>query len=237
MDEHAPGAAEAVRIISRGELSDKQRGRLARLTSDATKSAWLELAVRRQKTKRKLSKKKLLEAQHELMWEAYRAADFAPTGEKEIEQAERRLEEIATAATKLSHDVSKAGEDLQMIGLWRTYRNNRRDDVFLQRLPDHLWDVATTIAHVGDFFQRAVPFYKFEGPVPPVGHPWDPDALKTTVIRQIAQTCQKHFGTSLYSTVATLANASVGCHEINRVLVRASLRRTLLRKRRRRTVA
>lgn len=58
----------------------------------------------------------------------------------------------------------------------------------------------------------------------PVGQPLDRDALKTTVIRQIARGCKRHFGTPMYSTVATLANASLGRSDIDADTVRGALR-------------
>jgi hypothetical protein len=224
LDEIAPGAADASRTISNDpNLTEAQRERLQRLVSE-TEPAWRELPMRRQKSKRELSENQVRNAQHELMWEGYRAADFTPIGKQEIEQAKRGLEEIAIAAAKLSRDISEAGNDSLLIGLWRAYQNNRRDDVVLQSLPDHLWDVATTLARVGDFFQRAVPFCKFEGPVPLVGQPGYQDALKTTVILKIASVCKKHFNSYLLSTMATLANASLNRKDITRSTVQGVLR-------------
>jgi hypothetical protein len=224
MDQLTPGAAQAARLISRGNLSDLQRQRLARLTSDATKRAWLEPGRQRQKSKRKLTKRQLWAGHHELMWEAYRAADFQPIGRPEIEQSKANLAAISTDAAKLARDIREVGNDGQLAGLWLVYRNNRRDDAFLQRLPDDLPSAAQVIDRVADFFWQATTHHKPEGPVPPVGHAHHRDALKTTVIRQIAQTCQRHFGTILYSTVATLAKASLDRTDIDRESVRGSLR-------------
>ena len=68
--------------------------------------------------------------------------------------------------------------------------------------------------------------YKPEGPVPPVRQVNDSEAHKTTVIRKLAQVCKKHFGSPMYGTVATLANASLGRTDIDAETVRASLRGT-----------
>lgn len=220
----APGAAQAARTISGGNLSDTQRERLARLTSDATKRAWLEPRRRRQKTQRILTEDELWNAYHELMWESYRSTDFEPIGRPEIEQSKARLGAISADAGKLAREIREVGNDLQLVALWLTYRNNRRTDGFLRSLPDDLPLLPGVIDRLADFFERAAPLYKLEGPVPPVGQPQDLEALKTTVIRQIANTCRKHFGTGLYSTVATLANASLGRTDITRETVRGSLR-------------
>jgi len=54
----------------------------------------------------------------------------------------------------------------------------------------------------------------------------DSEAHKTTVIRKLAQVCEKHFGSPMYGTVATLANASLGRTDIDAETVRASRRGT-----------
>jgi hypothetical protein len=224
MDACAPGAADAARQIWADQgLSQGQRERLMRLASDATRSAWRELP-RRHKSKRKLSVEELRSAQDELMWEAYRAVDFRPIGRSETDRLKAKLEKIGTDAEELAHNISETGNDIQVEGLWRIYRKNRRTDDLLIALPDDIISVAGSLKRVGDFFGRAAPLYKPEGPVPHVGQPQDTDALKTTVIRQIAKTCKSHFGTVLYSTVATLANASLGRADITRISVRGSLR-------------
>jgi hypothetical protein len=226
MDERAPGAAEAARSISRGNLSDIERRRVERLTSDATKRAWLEVLHQREKSKRKLSETELWAAQHELMWEAYRAPDFTPIGPAEIEQSKARLVKIGEDAANLAGDIGDIGNDAQLAGMWLAYRNNRINDAILRVLPSDLTLVAAALYRVEDFFQRAAELYKPEGPVTPVGQPGDLKALKTTVIRQIAHVCQKHFGTPMYSTVATLAKASLDRTDIDRETVKGSLRNT-----------
>jgi hypothetical protein len=80
------------------------------------------------------------------------------------------------------------------------------------------------LKRVGDFCERAAPIYKPQGPVVPVGKVKGHKALTTTVIRQIAQVCHKHFSTPMYSTVTTLARASLGQADIDDKTVRASLR-------------
>jgi hypothetical protein len=224
MEDFAPGAAAAARVIVCDTLSDIQRRRLERLTSEATRRAWLEPRRHRQKSRKQLSEEGLYQAHHELMWEAYRAVDFQPIGEPEIERSIGRLLDIRDAATNLARSISEAGSDVQLVGMWLAYRNNRRDDRLVQLLPDQLASVAKTFNCVADFFERAAVCQKPQGPVPPIGQPGSEDALKTTVIRQIAQTCQIHFGTVLYNTVATLAEAALGRTDIDRETVRGSLR-------------
>ena len=85
MEEFAPGAAAAARAIEVEQLSDTRRLRLERLTSEATRKAWLEPLRRRNKGKKALSKNRLWKAHHELMFEAYRAPDFQPVGNAEIQ--------------------------------------------------------------------------------------------------------------------------------------------------------
>jgi hypothetical protein len=224
MEKSAPGAAAAARSIGDGPLSDSQRQRLERLTSETTRRAWLEPLRQRNKSKKTLSEPELWAAHHELMLEAYRAADFQPIGQSEIEQSTATLLEIGTAVKSLAHEIGEAGSDGQLVGMWLTYRNGRRDDALLERLPSHLPLVATALERLADFFQQASKYYKPQGPVPPVGQPGDRDALKTTVIRQIAQTCRIHFDAVLHSTVATLANASLNRTDIDRYSVAGSLR-------------
>ena len=220
----APGAAQAARTINKSNLSDIQRDRLVRLTSDATRRAWVEPRRRRRKTQRILTEDELWDAHHELMWESFRSADFDPIGRPQIEQSKARLGAISADAGKLAREIREVGNDLQLVGLWLTYRNNRRTDDLLRSLPDDLPLLPDVIDRLADFFEGAAPLYKPEGPVPPVGQPQGPEALKTTVIRRIANTCRKHFDTVLYSTVATLANASLGRTDISKETVRGSLR-------------
>jgi len=224
MNELAPGAAEAIRqILADKRLSNAQRERLVRLASEQTRSAWQEL-LRPHRTKKKLSNDELRKAQHEILWETYRAVDFMPIGGLEISQAKGRLEKIGRKAMELSEDISEVGDNAQMYGLWGLYRKNNRTDDLLMALPKNLLSLAKALKHVGDFFELAASNYKPEGPVARVGQPRDKDALKTTVIRQIAKVCKLHFGTVLYSTVATLANASLDRTDITRTSVRGSLR-------------
>jgi hypothetical protein len=226
MEKHAPGAADAARmILSHEGLSKSQQQRLARLMRDDTKHAWKEPTIQRQANRKKLSEAELYDAHHELMWEAYRAAGFAPSGHSEIKKAKAKLVKIGAAAQDLAKEICEVS-DLQLNGLWNTYRNQRPDDEILAALPKSLPSIATALDGLADFFQLAEPHYKPEGPVPPVGQPQDPEAPKTTVIRKIAETCERHFGTPLLTTVATLANAALNRTDINRYTVRGSLRST-----------
>jgi hypothetical protein len=226
MDKSAPGAAEAARTIAAGPLSASQRERLQRLTSDATRSAWLEPLRRRNKSKEAFSENELWNAHHELMVEAHRAPEFRPIGNSEIQQSIEKLVGLGNAIEGASREMRKICNDAQLIGLWGVYRNRLRKEGSLEALPDQLPSVVDALDQVAEFFQRAGERYKPQGPVPLVGHPRDRDALKTTVIRQIAQTCQKHFGAVLHSTVATLANAALARTDIDRNSVAGSLRRS-----------
>jgi hypothetical protein len=226
MDKSAPGAAEAARTIGAGPLSASQRHRLQRLTSDATQSAWVETLRRRNESKKALSESEVWEAHHEIMVEAHRAPDSPPIGNSEIQLSIKRLLGIGQAIESAARETRKVCNDAQLIGMWGVYRNKLRKEGSLEPLPDQLPSVVGALDQIADFFQRASKFYKPHGPVPPVGHPRGRDALKTTVIRQIAQTCQKHFGTVLHSTVATLANAALDRTDIDRNSVAGSLRRT-----------
>jgi hypothetical protein len=223
MDEIAPGAAEAARAISVGKPSRLQHERLARLTSEVTRSVWRELK-RPHSSKRRLCDRELWKAQHELMYEAYRAADFQPVSPQEIEQSKTRIKELAAAIFTSALELRTLGCDKQFAGMWRTYRNNRRSDRVLHSLPDHPLAIADVLKRIADFCERAATPYKPEGPVPPVRQVKDSEAHKTTVIRKLAQVCENHFGSPMYGTVATLANASLGRADINAVTVRASLR-------------
>jgi hypothetical protein len=223
MDEIAPGAAEAARAISVGKLSRLQHERLARLTSEVTRSVWRELK-RSHSSKRRLSDRELWKAQHELIYEAYRAADFQPVSPWEIEQSKTRIKELGAAIFTSALELRTLGCDKQLAGMWRAYRNNRRSDRLLHSLPDHPSALADVLEPIADFCERAATHYKPEGPIPPVRQVRDSEALKTTVIRNLAQVCEKHFGSRMYGTVANLANASLGRTDINAVTVRASLR-------------
>ena len=232
MDEIAPGAAEAARAINRrainsGNLSGLQGERLARLTND-TCSVWRELK-RPHSSKRHLSDRELWEAQHELMYEAYRAADFQPASPREIEQSKTKIKELGTAIFTSAQKLRTLGRDAQFEGMWGTYRNNenRRNDRVLHSLPNDPRAIADVLERIADFCERAATLYKPEGPVPPVPQVNDSEAHKTTVIRKLAQVCEKHFGSPMYGTVATLANASLGRTDIDAETVRASLRGTL----------
>jgi hypothetical protein len=163
-------------------------------------------------------------AHHELMWEAFRAADFQPIGQTEIERAKARLTEIGTIAEKLANEIGEVGNDAQLDGLWITYLRRRREGSQIGQPYVRLGFLAAVLHGLADFFRRAATQFKPEGPVPSVGQPGDRDALKTTVIRQIGQVCKRHFGTPMYSTVATLANASLNRNDIDDQTVRGSLR-------------
>jgi len=227
MEEFAPGAAAAARAIEVEQLSDTRRLRLERLTSEATRKAWLEPLRRRHKGKKTLSKNRLWKAHHELMFEAYRAPDFQPVGNAEIQFSIEKLSKIGEVVGGAAREMRTVCNDAQLIGLWGAYRNRLRKQGSLEGLlSDQLASVLVTFEQVRDFFQRASKLYKPQGPVPPIGHPRDQDALKTTVIRQIAQTCKKHFGAVLHSTVATLTNAALNRTDIDRNSVAGSLRRT-----------
>ena len=224
MEVSAPGAAEAARVISHGALSDPQHERLGRLTNDDTKRAWLEPRRRRRKDVKQLSETELWDAHHELMSEAYYAADHPPIGLPEIERLKEKLAQIQASLGSSAHNIWEIGNDVQLVGMWRKYRQNRPHDLPSRMLPDGLLLVATLLDRLSDFFQRAGQFYKPQGPVIPVGQPRDPDAAKTIVVRQIALVCRKHFGIPMRGTVAILANASLNRTDITRDTVRGSLR-------------
>jgi hypothetical protein len=226
MDKFAPGAAQAARMIWEGPLSASQRERLQRLTSETTRIAWDETRRRRNVSKKALSKNDLWQAHHELMVETHRAPDFCPIGNSEIQQSIESLVEIGKAIDGASREIRKICNDAQLIGLWGVYRNRLRKEGSLEALPDQLTSVVAALDQIAEFFQRACQQYKPQGPVPPVGHPQNRDALKTTVIRKIAQTSKKHFGVVLHSTVATLAKAALDRTDIDRNSVAGSLRRT-----------
>lgn len=224
MEKSAPGAADAARTISRGILSRAQQQRLARLTGDDTKIAWLEPLRRRKKSEKELSAAELWAAHFELMTEAFRAPDFRPLGKPEIKEAKERLEAVGTEAQQLAIEIREVGEDAQLYGLWGLYRGQYHDEA-LANLPDRLPSIASTLDGLADFFRRAALHYKPEGPVPPVGKPKNRNALKTTVKDKIAETCRKHFKTEFSTTVARLANASLNCTDIDRNSVRGSRRK------------
>ena len=189
-----------------------------RLTGDKTKYAWLETASKRQANRKKLSEAELYGAQHELMWEAFRAADFQPVGQSEIKQAKARLADMVTAAQSLAREIREVDIDAQIYGLWGSYQGRRHDDVPLS-------SIVTELDGLADFFRWAETHYKPQGPVLPVGQPKDREALKTTVIRKIAETCEKHFETPLLGTVATLANESLNRNDITRASVQGCIGR------------
>jgi hypothetical protein len=227
MDKSAPGAADAVLTISREDLSEPQRQRLVRLTGEDTRYAWQEPARDAKARGKNLSEEELRTAHFELMWESYRAADFAPAGKREIKQAKEKLAEIETATMDLAKKFHEIGNDEMFYDLrhllWHLYRHNHRDDEILANLPDCL-SMATALDGLADFFRSAAPIFKPEGPVPPVGQPKGPEALRTTVIRKIAKVCEKHFGDTLSGTVARLANAALNRNDITKESVRGSLK-------------
>ena len=223
MEQDAPGAAEAVRMISLEDLSEPQRQRLARLVGEGTRYAWREPARNARANRKSPTKEELWAAHFELLWEAYRAADFQPVGKREMKHAKEKLLEIETAAEDLAKKFREVGNDGQVRDLWHLYRHKRHDDEVLANLPNCLY-MATALDGFADFFRSAASIYKPEGAVPPVGQPKDLESLKTTVIRKIAETCERHFGTKLYGTVATLANASLDRDDLTAASVRSSVR-------------
>jgi hypothetical protein len=223
LDEVAPGAAQAARTISRANLSVAERERLARLTGDATEPAWREISGPARKGKAKLDGQTLWAAQHDIMVEAFRAADFQPIGGAEIERWKERFGKAGTAARKLAGDLREFGEDVQIVGMWRTYLNKHLDHAPV-RMPNDPVAMSAAVEQLADFCDRAGIRYKREGPIPPVGQPGDCQALETTVMRHIAGTCKKHFGTYMAGTAAILANASLGRDDITPRRVRESMR-------------
>jgi hypothetical protein len=223
MKKSAPGAADAARDISGWALSEAQQQRLARLIDKDTKSAWQ--TTNSQAKRKNLSTEELRQAHHELMWEAFRAADFPPIGHSEIEQAKAKLEQIGKTAQRLAREIREVGTGApQLYGLWNTYRSRRPDDGILAQLPDSLPSIATALDVLADFFRLAAPRYKPEGPVPAVDRPNNHDALRTVVIRRIELVCRQRFGATLSEAVAALANAALDRHDIDRWTVRGSLK-------------
>jgi hypothetical protein len=230
MEKSAPGAAEAARMISGWDhLSESQQQRLTRLTgkdrltSEDIRSAW-QTTNKRQAQRKNLSAEELRQAHYELMWEAFRAADFPPVGQSEIKQAKAKLEQIGKTAQRLAREIREVGTGApQLYGAWNRYRALRPDDEILAKLPDSLPSIATALDGLADFLQRAAPHYKPEGPVPAAHRPNYHDALKKIVIRKIALVCQERFGETLRGVVATLANAALNRHDIDSGTVRGSL--------------
>jgi hypothetical protein len=107
MKKSAPGAADAARKISGWALSESQQQRLARLTSKDTKSAWE--TTKRYGQRKNLSAEELRQAHHELMWEAFRAADFQPVGHSENEQEKAKLEQIGKTARRFAREIREVG--------------------------------------------------------------------------------------------------------------------------------
>jgi hypothetical protein len=225
MAKNAPGAAEAARAIARGHLTEPQRRRLERLIADNTARAWLEpLRRRRTKDKPGLTQEAMRAAHFEMMFKAFSAAEHPPIGRKKIKDIKEGLLTAASNLSQLARIIIVMSSYPQLAGMWSTYLLNRSDNPLLRGLPKDLELMGQVQEEIAGFFNAAGAHYKPEGPVPPAGRPGSKDALKTAVIRQLASVCEKHFGTPLYSTVATLVNASLGCDDIDRVSVRASLR-------------
>jgi hypothetical protein len=224
MEKVAPGAAEAARLISRENLRKEQHRRLERLTSDSTRTAWEELGRPLRKSKKKeLSKERLWEAQFQLMSVAYRAADIPLIGQREIEKAKKEISNSANSASKLARGLWIFGSDAQLVGLWWTYLKKRSSDPSSRFSSYPFVSFAVELGRLGGFLERAAALYKQE-PLSPVRNVKASTAPTTMVIRLIAGVSQKHLGTPLYSTIATLANASLGREDINDKTVRASLR-------------
>jgi hypothetical protein len=224
LDEIAPGAAQAARSISDEEnLSDLQRERLERLTSELTKPVWVELQ-RDHSSKEKLSKDKIIEAQHELMFVSFRAPDFLPISEKEVERSKNRLKELAGALKKLIGELREVSDNAQLPVMWGAYWKGRLYDPPFRLFSHDLPIVFEEMDRVADFYEVVAGPYKPAGPISPVKQVNDAEALKTTVIRHIAEICKKHFGTPMYRTVATLANATLNRTDITADTVRGSLR-------------
>jgi hypothetical protein len=223
MEERAAGAAAAARTIANRPISEAQRQRVARLTGEPTKRAWLEPQRRRNKSKSKiLTDTDLWFAYFELFGAAFDAADYQPIGSGDVEQEKRALLVTASLATGLRILLRKAAQELQLAGLWGAYRNRSTARV---ELPTDLDGVVAMLGELAEFFEWAAPHYKPAGPVPPTGKPKARDALKTTVIHKISATCKAHFGSPLLSTTAILANASLDRTDIDRAAVQGSLRR------------
>jgi hypothetical protein len=230
MDTEAPGAAAAARHLWNQPLSDAQRERLKRLTSESTRRVWRELR-RPHKSKKSLSQDEMYNAQLHLLSTAFHAADFPPISGTEISQRKAALANISTQISRVACDVREVSGDAQLWGLWQLYRRRRSEDHLLASLPDDLAALAGVLEKVADFFGRASPIFEPGGPVPPVGKLGDRDALKTTVIRALAWEVENWFGTTMHSTVANLANASLGRTDITRESVRGSLRNAAKRTR------
>jgi hypothetical protein len=222
MEQEAPGAAEAARLIWRENLSEAQRQRLCRLTSD-TRLAWRETR-RKHRSKNLLPDDVLWNAHLHLLSTAFSAAEFSPIGEAEVAGRRAALAEIGAQLTKATSNFRKIAGDAQLSDLWRLYRMKEGTDPLTAVLSDDPHSIAAVLERVCDFFNRASIAYRPGGPAPPVGKPGDREALKTTVIRAITRECQSWFGTPMHSTVATLANASLNRADIVRDTVRGSLR-------------
>jgi hypothetical protein len=234
MKKVAPGAADMARDISGWALSESQQQRLARLmgkdrlTGEDIRSAWQK--TNSQAKRKNMSEAELYAAHRELMWEAYRAADFPPVGNSEIKEEKAKLEQIGKAAQRLAREIREVdtvGPGWQLYGLWNRYRILRPDDQILATLPDSLPSIATALDGLADFFRLAAPHYKPQGPVPAVDRPNYRNARKTTVIHRIALVCQERFGAEpqeLHNVIATLANASLNCYDIDSGTVRGSLK-------------
>jgi hypothetical protein len=224
IENEVPGAAKAARLISREKLRKDQRQRLERLTSERTKSAWYELERPIKKSKKKeLSKEQLWEAQFELMSVAFRAADLPPIGQREIMLAKKEISDLASSDAKLARGLWTFGSDAQLVGLWSLYLKNRSCGPTSRFSSYPFVPFAVELGRLGDFLERAADLYKKE-PIPPLRNVKASTAPSTIVIRLIADVCKRRLGTPMYSTVATLANASLGREDISDTTVRSSLR-------------
>lgn len=233
LDEHAPLAADAVRLIANDpSLSTAQRHRIQRLASKTRRA----LTAMDPNTGDALSSL----TQHDLITTAFRAVDLEPVGKGKVREAHQQFNRICSEAEKLVTEISRFedrmqevsgfGEDPRLTDLWLLYRRNRTEDALVKVLPGRFVDAAKAVLErtIIDFHFRAAPHFKPQGPARPLARPNRHSAKRTAVIHKLADVLEAQFGAPLplwlHDVIAIMTDVSMKRDDTTKRTVKYSLK-------------